>query len=232
MRAEKNGFVLIIEGTWCEISNRYGVVEHGNVILPDEVSEDFAETMLDKFIREHSVRDFGPLDKDCIKRVAYDVQRKEYIQLQAVHKGQDDYWIVQKYDNELVYMGEVFSGCRYHDETLDWMRTNFDIESCLTAEVYRSSLGDCTNGGISAERRSLYIVAKTKGPFEPQDIRECVYIEQRDVMGSQYIDCKPLYFPKRWYMMGGNFLYTSDSRFREIAGAKYPIPIHDRYEGR
>ena len=59
MRAEKNGFVLIIEGTWCEISNRYGVVEHGNVILPDEVSEDFAETMLDKFIREHSVRDFG-----------------------------------------------------------------------------------------------------------------------------------------------------------------------------
>ncbi len=25
MRAEKNGFVLIIEGTWCEISNRYGV---------------------------------------------------------------------------------------------------------------------------------------------------------------------------------------------------------------
>lgn len=232
MRAEKNGFVLIIEGTWCEISNRYGVVEHGNVILPDEVPEDFAETMLDKFIQEHSVRDFGPLDRDCIKRVAYDAQSKKYIQLQAVHKGQDDYWIVQKYDNELVYMGEVFSGCKYHDETLDWMRTNFDIESCLTAEVYRSGLGDCTNGGISAERRSLHIVAKTKGPFEPEDIRECVYIEWRDVMGSRYIDCKPLYFPKRWYMMGGNFLYTSDSRFREITETKYPIPIHDRYEGR
>lgn len=224
--------MLIIEGTWYKISNRYGVVEHGDIILPDEVPEDFAETMLDKFIQEHSVGNFGPLDKECIKRVAYDAQSKEYIQLQAVHKGQDDYWIVQKYDNELVYMGEVFPGCKYHDETLDWMRTNFDIESCLTAEVYRSSLGDCTNGGISAERRSLYIVSKKKGPFEPQDIRECVYIEQRDVMGSQYIDCKPLYFPKRWYMMGGNFLYTSDSRFREITESKYPIPIHDRYEGR
>lgn len=129
-------------------------------------------------------------------------------------------------------MKGVWSGCKYKDETLDWMRTNFDIESGLTAEVYRSGLGDCTNGGISAHRRDLYILGKTKGPFEPEDIRECVYIEWREVSGSEYIDCKPLYFRRRWYMMGGNFLYTSDSRFREITGSKYPIPIHDRYEGR
>ncbi len=230
MRAEKNGFVLTIEGTWCVIFNRYGVMENGNVILPNEVSEDFAETMLDKFIREHSVRDFGPLNRDCIKRVAYDAQSKEYIQLQAVYKG--DCWIVQKYDNELVYMGELFSRCKYYNETLDWMRTNFDIKSGLTANVYRSCMGDFTNGGISAERKDLYILAQTKGLFEPQDIRECVYIEWREISGSQYIDCKPLYFRKRWYMMGGNFLYTLDSRFREITGTKYPIPIHDRYEGR
>lgn len=230
MRAEKNGFVLTIEGTWCEIFNRYGVMENGDVILPNEVSEDFAETMLDKFIREHSVRNFGPLNRDCIKRVAYDAQSKEYIQLQAVYKG--DCWIVQKYDNELVYMGELFSGCKYYNETLDWMRTNFDIQSGLTANVYRSCMGDFTNGGISAERKDLYILAQTKGLVEPWDIRECVYIEWREISGSQYIDCKPLYFRKRWYMMGGNFLYTLDSRFWEITGTKYPIPIHDRYEGR
>jgi hypothetical protein len=29
-------------------------------------------------------------------------------------------------------------------------------------------------------------------------------------------------------MFGGNFIYTSDSRVREICA--YPIPIHDRCE--
>lgn len=233
MRADKNGFVLMIEGTWHEISNRYGVVEYGNVILPDEVPENFAETMLDKFIREHSVRECGPMNQDCIKKVAFDNQKNEYFQLQAVQKRQDNYWIVQKYDNELVYMGEIFSGCKHYDEILKWMQTNFDIASCLTADVYRSScISDCTNDGISAERKELYILSAVKGPFEPQDIRECVYIEQKKVAGSEYINCKPAYFQKRWYMMGGNFLYTSDSRYRDVTRSEYPIPIHDRYEGK
>lgn len=35
-----------------------------------------------------------------------------------------------------------------------------------------------------------------------------------------------------WYMAGGNILYTSDSRFKQITGISYPIAIHDRYEGR
>lgn len=76
------------------------------------------------------------------------------------------------------------------------------------------------------------LCALKKGPFEPEDIRQCVYIERREVMGKEYIDCKPAYCRKRWYMMGGNFLYTSDSRFKEITGISYPIAIHDRYEGR
>lgn len=33
-------------------------------------------------------------------------------------------------------------------------------------------------------------------------------------------------------MAGGNILYTSDSRFKQITGISYPIAIHDRYEGR
>ena len=129
-------------------------------------------------------------------------------------------------------MGEIWSGCKYQDEVKNWMQSNFDIESCLTAYVFRNPLGDCTNDGISKNRRELYIISDQKGPFEPQDIRECVYIEWREVMGEKYIDCKPLYCSKRWYMAGGNFLYTSDSRFKDITKSKYPIAIHDRYEGR
>lgn len=229
MRAEKDGFVLNIEGTWLEISNKYGVVKHGDISLPDEVPEGYAEEMLDKFISRHKVAESsGP---KCIKRVAFDEASKEYIQLQAVFCD-DEYWMVQRFDNELVYMGEVWSGCKYKDEVLDWMRTVYDVESCLTASVYRNKLGDSTNNGISAYAKELYILAATKGPFEPEDIRQCVYIEWREIGEEEYIDCKPAYCRKRWYMAGGNFLYSSDSRFREITRSNYPISIHDRYEGR
>ena len=232
MRIEKNGFVLHLEGTWMEISNKYGVLEHGDVAANvEDIPEGFAEKKLAEFINKHSVVEIG--NPTCIKKVAFDKRTKEYIQLQAVFPIGEDYWLIQKYDNELIYMGEAASGCKGRDEVLDWMRTNFDIKSCLTAGVYRDiRFGDCTNNGISAHARDLYILSKQNGPFEPEDIRQCVYIEWRQICGEKYIDCKPVYCHERWCMDGGNFLYSSDSRFKEITGSSYPISIHDRYEGR
>lgn len=232
MRIEKEGFVLNLEGTWCEISNKYGVQEHGDVAVNEEdIPEGYAEKKLAQFIGTHKVRGFMKAE-NCEKKVAFDPETKEYIQLQAVKPVGDDVYVVQKFDNELVFMGEIWSGCKHKDEVLDWMRSNYEVDSCLTAEVYRNPLGDCTNDGISSYQRELYVLAAQKGPFEPEDIRQCVYIERREIMGKEYIDCKPAYCRKRWYMMGGNFLYTSDSRFKEITGISYPIAIHDRYEGR
>ena len=237
MRKTKDGFELVIEGTMVKIFNRYGCIGDGEIILPDKTPVpnnllgNCAEKFLEEFIRRHSVVEIS--SPRCVKKVAFDEKLKDYIQLQALLPEDKDYWIVQKFDNELVYMGGVFTGCKYRDEVQDWMRTNFDIKSCLTAGVNRDNrLGDCTNGGISSHKDELYILSEQKGPFEPEDIRQCVYIEWREVCGEQYIDCRPAYFRKRCYMAGGNFLYTSDSRFRDITKSKYPISIHDRYEGR
>lgn len=206
-------------------------LESGDVAVNEEdIPAGFAEKKLDRYIETHKIRGYGKVD-GCVKRVACDERTKEYIQLQAV-KLDDDTYMVQEFDNELVFMGELWSGCKYPDEVLDWMKSNYEIESCLTAEVYRSSLGDCTNNGISSYARELYILDAQKGPFEPDDIRQCVYIEKREIMGQEYVDCKPAYCRKRWYMAGGNILYTSDSRFKQITGISYPIAIHDRYEGR
>ena len=122
--------------------------------------------------------------ENCEKKVAFDPETKEYIQLQAVKPVGDDVYVVQKFDNELVFMGEIWSGCKHKDEVLDWMRSNYEVDSCLTAEVYRNPLGDCTNDGISSYQRELYVLAAQKGPFEPEDIRQCVYIERREIMLS------------------------------------------------
>ena len=233
MRLEdKNtGTVLHLEGTWLEISNKYGVHEYGDVTVdPEDVPGGYAEKRLLQFISRHSVAECENLA--CVKRVAFVINSGAHIQLQAILPAGDEFWVVQKFDNELVYMGEIKTGCRNRSEVITWLRSTFEIESCLPADVYRSSFGDCTNGGISSAKTRLYIISKMKGPFEANDIRECVYVERKNVCGEDYIDCKPLYFQRRWYMAGGNFLYTSDSRFREITGSKYPISIHDRYEGR
>lgn len=207
-----------------------GVNVYNVAVNEEDIPAGFAEKKLDRYIETHKIRGYGKVD-GCVKRVACDERTKEYIQLQAV-KLDDDTYMVQEFDNELVFMGELWSGCKYPDEVIDWMKSNYEIESCLTAEVYRSSLGDCTNNGISSYARELYILDTQKGPFEPDDIRQCVYIEKREVMGQEYVDCKPAYCRKRWYMAGGNILYTSDSRFKQITGISYPIAIHDRYEGR
>ena len=54
MRIEKEGFVLNLEGTWCEISNKYGVQEHGDVAVNEEdIPEGYAEKKLDQFIGTH-----------------------------------------------------------------------------------------------------------------------------------------------------------------------------------
>lgn len=232
MHIEKNGFVLHIEDTRMEISNKYGVFKRMDVAIETkDITQEFAEKKLDDFIDQHRVMEKS--NPRCIKRVAFDKKSKEYIQLQAILSEGKDYWTIQKFDSELVYMGEICSRYKQQYEVQEWLQTNFNIEKCFKADVYKNSkLGDCTNGGISSYTQELYIVSKQKGPFEPEDIRQCVYIEWNNISGELYISCKPVYFKKRWYMAGGNFLYTSDSRFREITKSKYPIPIHDRCERR
>ena len=228
-RFEKNGFILYRNGKRVEISNKYGVVAHGEVEVIDSgtIPEWFDEMALDKFIKDHCVVDFPR--QDIIKKVHKGTQR--YIQLQAVYQKQDGYWKIQEYDEYLTYIKEYMTLNKYHIDVEEYMRTNYELVEGITANVYKDGKGDCTNGGISSGRNSLIVICDN-GPTEASDIRDCVYIDKQGIGRNEYIKAKPLYCPDRWYMAGGNFLYTSDSRFREITGISYPVSIHDRYEGR
>lgn len=229
MRLEKDGFVLSLLGTWMEISNKYGVQKYGDVaVKAEDIPDGFVEEVFDRFITDHTVSDNNR--EGCIKRVAYDASKGGYYQLQAIKDTKRNAWIVQKYDSDLVFIEEDIEPAMGNYEMLKKMRETYDVQRCLKAQVFRNTLTDCTNGGISKDRSSLYILSDQKGPFEPQDIRECVYIARRVTKGEEHTCCKPEYLRGLWYMAGGNFLYSTDSRFKEITKSKYPIPIFDRCE--
>lgn len=116
----------------------------------------------------------------------------------------------------------------------------------LSVSVYRTdSYGDCTGGGVTSPERAkgkIVIVfdAALAGNWKLDDMRErtdvvCLKLVRRDIGGSVYIHAEPIFWgdgypvePAGSPMMGGNFIFTSDSRLRRIC--EYPIPVHDRFE--
>ena len=59
MKIEKEGFVLHLEGTWCEISNKYGVLESEDVAVNEEdIPAGFAEKKLERFIETHKIKEY------------------------------------------------------------------------------------------------------------------------------------------------------------------------------
>ena len=101
----------------------------------------------------------------------------------------------------------------------------------LTVYVLRNHLGDCTNNGISSNHNTLTLIgAGVEGPFKPSEDRPAVTMVTRVIAGREYkhlVPCDENANPlPGWWMAGGNFAETSDSRFPN----PYPLSIHDRKE--
>jgi len=101
----------------------------------------------------------------------------------------------------------------------------------LIISVYVDADGtDCTNGGISSFCDRLTLIGEgISGPFEPNEERPAVTIIKRRIGEREYfhLPCDENAIPlPGWWMFGGNYAKTSDSRFPH----NYPLPIHDRKE--
>ena len=109
----------------------------------------------------------------------------------------------------------------------------------LNVEIFRGAKGhDFTLGGVSG-RFDEVCVMNVEGPFEPtEDCPGVMLIEGPATNAGP----NPILVPVelidsgKWYMFGGNFGYTSDSRFKKALKAMAPgftgaIKIHDRVEG-
>lgn len=104
----------------------------------------------------------------------------------------------------------------------------------LLVSVYRNASNngyDCTNGGISS-KHDMFVLVGDGVPeiFTPNEKHPAIRLIKRKVRGlDEFYIAIPIEtgfcagFP---YMFGGNFLYTSDSRFPSDA----PIKIFDRLE--
>ena len=103
----------------------------------------------------------------------------------------------------------------------------------LSVSVYRNGRGDCTNGGPSSKYDSGVItgygINEDSEIFSPT-VESPHYVIVKDSVcgGKVRIRAIPadLLESGKWTMFGGNFLYTSDSRFPSDS----PIKIHDRVE--
>lgn len=99
--------------------------------------------------------------------------------------------------------------------------------------IYKSSLGDCSNDGISS-RYDTVLLIHPKGEVEidennlPENL--CKLVE-RNICGEVYKHIEP--YAKTngvGWMASGCIVDSSDSRFREIS--RYPLKLHDRTESK
>jgi hypothetical protein len=107
----------------------------------------------------------------------------------------------------------------------------------MTVSVFRWDLGDCTNNGVSAVAGSLCVV-NVSGPFNPSPALPAVELVEGPG-GRGHAIIRPVEAKKPGMvgaMFGGNFGYSSDSRFSEavqkLTGSRHygAVAIHDRYE--
>ena len=102
----------------------------------------------------------------------------------------------------------------------------------LPVDVYSNvDSRDSSNNGVTFVSSRCLVVPCEDGHITEEDVVEhgMVVLELKPSSVPGY---PPKFVPrgeKRWTMFGGNFVYTSDSRF----GKKYghsPVKVHDRIE--
>ena len=96
----------------------------------------------------------------------------------------------------------------------------------MTCNVYRPDY-DCTLGGPTSQHDRVLLFGEGYTPGSSRPDRAAFFLRER----GGAIHAYPADIPEgekgfSGWQFGGNFIYTSDSRFPN----QYPIPVHDRRE--
>ena len=96
--------------------------------------------------------------------------------------------------------------------------------------------GDYSNGGVSGRSSQVVVVLPGGGPIPANGTIPAVEIvKKRSVGGEQLHVAVPVDGPDDERksigpMMGGAYIASSDSRFRELVPFYGAVPLHDRWE--
>lgn len=96
-------------------------------------------------------------------------------------------------------------------------------EKGFTAEIYRSQYRSTLNVLRNAKEVTI-IDSEIPAMHSPTEDAPAVRIVRRKIQGRMYVHAEP--FEPGCYAFGGSFIYTSDSRIRELNDGA--IPLHDR----
>jgi len=107
----------------------------------------------------------------------------------------------------------------------------------LTISVFRSNLGDCSNGGVTGRYDQLYLACE-KGPFDvPDNDERLMRIVVKRYGFGDHAHIEPVNRPEGMIgpMAGGCYAGSCDSRFanavEEAIGVRFGVlPVHDRFE--
>ena len=93
--------------------------------------------------------------------------------------------------------------------------------------VLRSTLGECTNSGLSSRLDKFILIGEGVTPQFEQGNNPVLKLVKRRLFGADYYHVEPIEKAKgKPYVFGGNYLEVS----RHNQPTKHPLPIHDRSE--
>lgn len=112
-----------------------------------------------------------------------------------------------------------------------------ELRRGILVTILRYPGGDCTLNGVTSPERApkgmALLLGVKDGNFAEGNAPEGVPVlrivrRQLERGAAPYIHAEPV-GETRHVMAGGNFVYSSDDRYRR-AVCEYPIPVHDRVE--
>lgn len=111
----------------------------------------------------------------------------------------------------------------------------------VSVNIFRWDLGDCTNNGVSSCKNAYgrrfvlfdHTIRDGNHILEEclsDEVFVCLKVVRRRRGKDEYLHIEEIGDTNinHCSMFGGNFVYSSDSRFSDIS--YYPLPIHDRFE--
>lgn len=93
----------------------------------------------------------------------------------------------------------------------------------FTVEIYRDQYNSELNV-LNDRQRATVISSALPAMFTPTEEEPAIILKTRTINGKQYTHAEPA--EPGFYAFGGSFVWSSDSRFRELS--EQPIALHDR----